>query len=255
MYISNSLTTARFSTAHYANAVNNKLNKETPQTQSNGSVAELFKSYTKKTSGEDRIRELMDRKQKILDIKEQRKQQDIQKGYDQKSIEADLAQYDSEAAEIDQQIAQIRQEDAKKAAESKNSGSDKKANGTGSIHNSGQAASKTDDANLQQLTSLQKAQPQINAIKHASRILKTQALRYQPSHAFEGHPGTSAKLTAKAEGLQSDLAGIYKKANQTAKKTESSRPSRKTHIQEYKKALSISRNNADSSNKEMDKKI
>lgn len=258
MHISNSLSTAHFSTAHFANAVNNNLNKnkEAPQTQSNGSITELFKSYTKKTSGEDRISELMDRKQKILDIKEQRKQQDIQKGYDQKSIEADLAQYDSQTAEIDQEIAQIRQEDAKKASESKDTDTKgKKANDASSAQNPEQAALKTDEANLQQLTALQKTQPQIDAIKHASRILKTQALRYQPSHAFHGNPEISAKLTAKAEGLQSDLAGIYKKANQTAKKAESSSPSRKTQIQEYKDTLSVSLENADSLNKEMDVKI
>lgn len=240
MYVAGSLFTAHFSTAHLANAVNNKTNKDKSQSNEGGTITGLFKSYSKQTSSEDRITNLMDRKQKILDMKEEKKQQDIEKGYDQKAIEADLAQYDNMTAEIDQQIAQIRQEDAKKAQNSKKSvdkGEKSTAGASNSNQSDDQASQNTDKVNLQKLTAFQTAHPRIEAITHAANLLKTQALRYQPSLAFKGHPDISAKLTAKADSLQADIASINRKLN------HASSPSyRKEQIQNYKHTQMISSN-------------
>lgn len=216
-----SILTGHLSTASFANAVNNKSNKNSSNAAQNGSVTDYFKSSIKKDTGKDRISSLMERKQKILDMKEEKRQSDIAKGYDSKAIEADLAQYDSMTADIDQQITQAKQDKIKKAEKgNKDSAQSSKqiANtSSGSQDGFRSAAAEQSRENMQALSSMQATEQNIQAVNYAKRVLKVQALSYQPSHAFPGHPEASAKLSAKADGLQAKIAGMEQEMNSSAK--------------------------------------
>lgn len=181
-----------------------------------GSLSGLFKSYTKGASSQDRISNLVERKQSITDLKYEYQQRAAEKGWDQETIDAKLAEYDGMIAEIDSQIAGIRQDEMKKATNNTDKDNTVNETNTGDVSNTAMQTKDStvlaSDKLLEAFSSAQNTEEHMEVIQLVSNALKTEALSYKPSMAFEGDAEKYAQLTAKADGLQNDLAEMNQEA-------------------------------------------
>lgn len=228
MQISNGRTLAK-SMIDFSKSANSKSNSQSTQ---KGSLGGLVKSYTKQASStQGCISNLMDRKQAIMDMKEEYKSRAKEQGLDKQSIDAKIAEYDGQISQIDMQIADLEQKNQKKAAGAKEDSGDK-------ADKTEQAAREAtvNESMIKAFASAQTAQEHIEVVQHTASVLKVDALAFKPSQAFSGNPEKYAELTSRADGLQNKIAemeqSLQKSGKQIADTTLSSQPNEEKTAQE-----------------------
>lgn len=174
-------------------------------------------------SEDNRLANLMSRKQEINDLKQSYRENALKQGKSKDEIDAKMQEYDSMISQIDSEIAQVKAEQQKKAVSNdseKARQSDRQQ--THDVYEISRKGKLHAQNMMWELLSVQSDKKHVQAVQSAKDILNTEALSYKPSLAFKGNPLKFGQLQGKAQSLDRRLSDIQEEMKQSGEKMNDS---------------------------------